>query len=205
MDTVRCIPGFRLLHSFSTMISYTACHYHLRIKFPNTTPSVGGTNQKLWVLLTRHVTDTKKSSDYIALRVESEFDRGVSQQKIDRIAEAVSRTGLVPTWVRSSDVGYSLGLIHQFDACVSKSSRYMMGGPACWILIISAGASIRTGDPRRLTLFDRLIRWGGGGSRVYSDRVFHNLVTLVGRNPNKASVCPQSEDRSVPPLSLTFS
>jgi len=59
-------------------------------------------SQKLWVLLTRHVTDTKKNSDYIALRVESEFDRRISQQKIDRIAEAVSGTGLMPAWVNFS-------------------------------------------------------------------------------------------------------
>lgn len=45
------------------------------------------------MLLTRHVTDTKKNSDYIALRVESEFDQRISQQRIDQIAEAVSGVG----------------------------------------------------------------------------------------------------------------
>ena len=90
MDTVRCIPSSRLSPILSILISYVACHYHLRIKFPNTIPPAGEVNQKLWVLLTRHVADTKKNSDYIALRAESEFDRLISQQKIDQIAEAVS-------------------------------------------------------------------------------------------------------------------
>jgi len=67
-----------------------ASHYHLRLKFPSATISAGDTSQKLWVLLTRHVTDTKENSDYVALRVESEFDRRISQQRIDQIAEAVS-------------------------------------------------------------------------------------------------------------------
>jgi len=62
-------------------------------------------NQKLWVLLTRHVTDTKKNSDYIALRAESEFDRRISQQKIDQIAEAVSGTGLMPANLYLSGLG----------------------------------------------------------------------------------------------------
>ena len=57
------------------------------------------------MLLTRHVTDTKRSSEYIALRVESEFDRRVSQQKIDQIAEAVSETGLISTGVNLPGVG----------------------------------------------------------------------------------------------------
>lgn len=82
--------------TLSALISHAACHYHLRIKFPNTIPPAGEVNQKLWVLLTRHVTDTKKNSDYIALRVESEFDRRISQQKINQIAETVSGTGLMP-------------------------------------------------------------------------------------------------------------
>ena len=99
MDMVQCVLGSRLLSRFSTMISYTACHYHLRIKFPNTMSPAGETDQKLWVLLTRHVTDTKKDSDYIALRVESEFDRCISQQKIDQIAEAVSGASLILTCI----------------------------------------------------------------------------------------------------------
>jgi hypothetical protein len=102
VDTVLSIPGSGLL---STLISCQACHYHLRLKFPNTTSPAEGKGQKLWVLLTRHVTDTKESSDYIALRVESEFDRRISQQKIDQIAEAVSGTGLMPTWVYLPGVG----------------------------------------------------------------------------------------------------
>lgn len=76
-------------------ISDIACHYHLRLKFPNVTSLAGETDHKLWVLLTRHVTDTKKNSGYIALRVESEFDRRISQQKIDQIAEVVSEPGLM--------------------------------------------------------------------------------------------------------------
>ena len=99
MGTVRRIPNSRLSPILSTLIPYPACHYHLRIKFPNTLPPAGEVNQKLWVLLTRHVTDTKKNSDYIALRVETEFDRRISQQKIDQIAEAVSKTGLMSVYL----------------------------------------------------------------------------------------------------------
>lgn len=99
MDTVRCFPNLRI----STLIAHIACHYHLRIRLPNTSSPAGETNQKLWVLLTRHVTDTKKNSDYIALRVESEFDRCVSQQKIDQIAETVSGTGLMLACAYLSD------------------------------------------------------------------------------------------------------
>ena len=82
-----------------------ACHYHLRLKFPNATTPAEETGRKLWVLLTRHVTDTKKNSDYIALRVESEFDQRISQQRIDQIAEAVSRAGSMPAWINLSVVG----------------------------------------------------------------------------------------------------
>jgi len=105
MDTVRCIPSSRLSPILSTLISYVACHYHLRIKLPNATPPTGEVDQKLWMLLTRHVADTKKNSDYIALRVENEFDRRISQQKIDRIAEAVSWTGLMPAYLYLSGSG----------------------------------------------------------------------------------------------------
>ena len=105
MDTVRCITRSSHSPSRSTLISCPACHYHLRIKFPNTPPPAKEVDQKLWVLLTRHVTDTKKDSDYIALRVESEFDRRISQQKIDQIAEAVSATGLIPACLYLSALG----------------------------------------------------------------------------------------------------
>ena len=199
VDTVQCIPDSRVLLSFSTVISYPACHYHLRIKFPDSTFPIGEASRKLWVLLTRHVTDTKKNSDYIALRVESEFDRSVSQQKIDQIAEAVSGTGLMPTWMHLSGVGHFSGLIHQFDACVGELSRFVIRGPVCWVLTVPVGASIGARDTRRLAFFDRLIRWGGGGSRIYDNRVLHDPVTLVGRNPNQASIFPQGEDH---PISL---
>lgn len=111
------------LFSFSTLISGLACHYYLRLKFPNATSPAEGTDQKLWVLLTRHVTDTKENSDYIALRVESEFDRRISQQRIDQIAEAVSGTSLILGWLNSSSVDYTFsGHIHQLDTRVGKSS-----------------------------------------------------------------------------------
>lgn len=112
------------LFRFLTLISRSACHYHLRLKFPNTAPPTGDTGQKLWVLLTRHVTNTKESSGYIALRVENEIDRRISQQRIDQIAEAVSGMSLIPAWANLSGVNYTLsGLIHKFDTCVGKLYR----------------------------------------------------------------------------------
>ncbi|KAF9788172.1 hypothetical protein BJ322DRAFT_1217334 [Thelephora terrestris] len=79
-----------------------ASHYHLRLKFPSATTSAVDTSQKLWVLLTRHVTNTKENSDYVALRVESEFDRRISQQRIDQIAEAGSFTNSVHVLARAT-------------------------------------------------------------------------------------------------------
>ena len=96
MDMVKYIPGSGLLFSFGTLIPYLASHYHLRVKFPSPPISAGDTGQRLWVLLTRHVTNTKENFDYVALRVESEFDRRISQQRIDQIAEAVSGICLSP-------------------------------------------------------------------------------------------------------------
>jgi hypothetical protein len=123
MDTVRYTPGFGRLFTFQTLITGLASHYHLRLKFSNTTSPAWDTSRKLWVLLTRHVANTKENSDYIALRVESEFDRRISQQRIDQIAEAVSRIGLIHARVNSSGAGSTLsGLIHKFDPCVGKST-----------------------------------------------------------------------------------
>lgn len=122
-DKVRRILESVPLFNFQTLISDLACHYHLRLKFPNTTSPARGADQKLWVLLTRHVTDTKESSHYIALRVESEFDRRISQQIIDQIAEAVSGIALIPAWINLWDAGNtSLGRIHQLHPCVGKFS-----------------------------------------------------------------------------------
>lgn len=75
------------------------------------------------MLLTRHVANTKENSDYIALRVESEFDRRIRQQRIDQVAEAVSGLGSIHAWVNLSGVDYTLsGLIHQFVTRIGKSS-----------------------------------------------------------------------------------
>jgi hypothetical protein len=122
MDTVKFIPGPGPLFSFQTLTSHLASHYHLRLKFPSATTSAVDTSQKLWVLLTRHVTNTKENSDYVALRVESEFDRRISQQRIDQIAEAVSGLCWILAWANLSGVDYALsGLIHELGARVGKS------------------------------------------------------------------------------------
>ncbi|KAJ7188874.1 hypothetical protein C8R46DRAFT_1056044 [Mycena filopes] len=44
---------------------------HLRLNFDNTSDSV---EEEVWVLLTRHVADTRRTSDFISLRVQLEDD-----------------------------------------------------------------------------------------------------------------------------------
>ncbi|KAF9653758.1 cysteine proteinase [Thelephora ganbajun] len=100
-----------------------ACHYHLRLKFPSIASPAKDTGQKLWMLLTRHVVNTKKSSDYIALRVENEFDRRISQQRIDQIAEVGSFTNSTHVLARVSAEEIregSLSLIASYDGAVEE-------------------------------------------------------------------------------------
>ena len=85
-DNDSVMDGHCTMHPYFfslTLISGLACHYHLRLKFPNTTTPARDMGRKLWVLLMRHVTNTKENLGYIALQVESEFDRCISQQRID--------------------------------------------------------------------------------------------------------------------------
>ena len=90
-------------HRFVDFPSYSPCshwvsrlglHRHLRLKVTTINHKADHPEQNVWFLLTRHVTETKRTSDYIALKVESEFNHKI-EQRIDKIAEKVSYLSLI--------------------------------------------------------------------------------------------------------------
>ena len=51
-------------------LAIVASNQHLRVKFNNSADE----DDEIWLLLTRHVVDTRRTSEYIALRVQIEDD-----------------------------------------------------------------------------------------------------------------------------------
>jgi calpain-7 len=67
---------------------------HLRLKFDNTNDSV---QDEVWILLTRHVADTRRTSDFTSLRVQLEDDLAGSAESADsrQIATKVEQVSFI--------------------------------------------------------------------------------------------------------------
>ncbi|TFK45065.1 hypothetical protein BDQ12DRAFT_674049 [Crucibulum laeve] len=92
------------------------CH-HVRLKFTNGCSE----DEEIWVLLTRHIVDTKRTSDFIALKVEMEDDLLPAARAVD--LHMMSATGtytnsthvLVRTRIPSSQMSGSLSIFASYE------------------------------------------------------------------------------------------
>ena len=72
---------------YTDIYPLVASNQHLRVKFNNSADE----DDEIWLLLTRHVVDTRRTSEYIALRVQIEDDTspGSGSGDLNRIAVRV--------------------------------------------------------------------------------------------------------------------
>jgi calpain-7 len=60
---------------------------HLRLSVQGS--AVGDDSPEVWVLLSRHITDSSKKSDFMALHVDIEDRHTASPSEIDKVAQKV--------------------------------------------------------------------------------------------------------------------
>ncbi|KAJ7350713.1 hypothetical protein DFH08DRAFT_115762 [Mycena albidolilacea] len=88
---------------------------HLRLKFDNTSDSA---QDEVWILLTRHVADTRRTSDFTSLRVQLEDDLAGSAESADsrQIATKGMYTNSTHVLAKTRLPGQASGILSVFAA-----------------------------------------------------------------------------------------
>lgn len=90
------------------------------LQFENST---AGSEQELWVLLTRHVTDRNRQADFIALKVDLDDDPNEIQSTLDltTLAAKVSSFKSFQDSLRCNTLPPLVGKLHQQHAYIGLS------------------------------------------------------------------------------------